>query len=53
MGTPKVTLTAVCNNPLVCTQLQTDVLAEQRRLQDKVNVLKWYPVAMLGFGYRF
>ncbi len=55
-GTPNIALTATCgaSTPApVCAQLQTDVMAEKASLQDKVTLIKWYPVVSLGFGYRF
>jgi hypothetical protein len=53
-------LNGVCQNVATNSQLQSDILAEQ----DKINngtapydvmhkVLKYYPVISIGFGYRF
>jgi hypothetical protein len=57
-GTPDVSLIANCGTAApsgtpLCTQLQNDVQAEKLRLQNDVNLLKWYPVATVGFAYRF
>jgi hypothetical protein len=57
-GTPSVTLTATCGTaspqgtPL-CTRLQQDVQAERHRLEDDVDLARWYPVVNLGLAYRF
>ena len=55
-GEPNVGLTAVCG-PLVpvgtCTQLQSDVAAEQASLQEDLNDYKFHPVVSFGIGYRF
>lgn len=57
-GTPKVSLNANCGaaapagTPL-CTQLQSDVQIERQKLQNNVNIVKWYPVVTLGLSYRF
>lgn len=53
---PNVALTAVCGAGLSgaqCTQLQSDVAAEQASLQEDLKDLKFYPVASFGIGYRF
>ena len=57
-GTPKVTLTATCGPTVppgtsICTQLQSDVEAERLKLQNDVNIIKWYPVLDFGLAYRF
>ncbi len=57
-GTPNVTLTAECGSgappgSALCTQLQSDVLAEKTKLQDDVTLVKWYPVLDFGLAYRF
>jgi hypothetical protein len=57
-GTPNVMLTANCGvaappGSPICTQLQSDVLAEKQKLQNDVTIVKWYPVVTLGLAYRF
>ncbi len=57
-GTPDVSLTANCGTAApsgtpLCTQLQSDTQAEKLKLQNDINLLRWYPVATLGFAYRF
>ena len=55
-GKPKIALTAICSPSApagLCQQLNTDVAAEQRKLQDKLKLLEWYPVISLGVAYRF
>ncbi len=57
-GTPGVSLAATCGtaapagSPL-CTELQSDVQAEQRTVEGDVNLFRWYPVINLGLAYRF
>ena len=52
-----VSLTGVCGAPTqgtaACSQLQTDVSAEQAKLQDQTRALRWWPLLQLGFGWRF
>jgi hypothetical protein len=54
-GTPSVTLTANCTAAVqaVCSQLQSDVDAERQKLEQKLTLLKWYPVIGIGFSFRF
>jgi hypothetical protein len=55
-GEPTVGLTATCGAglpPATCTQLQSDVAAEQASLQEDLNDYKFYPVISFGIGYRF
>lgn len=55
-GSPKTALTANCGaalNAAQCTQLQNDVAAEQRRLDDKLSKYKYYPVASIGITIGF
>jgi len=53
-GEPNVGLTAVCGVPgPTCTQLQSDVAAEEASLQDDLKDYKFYPVVSFGIGYRF
>jgi len=55
-GEPNVGLTATCAvgvPPATCTQLQSDVAAEQASLQEEVSDYKYHPVVSFGIGYRF
>ncbi|GAA4033280.1 hypothetical protein [Actimicrobium antarcticum] len=54
-GTPGSSLTnSGCTaTPALCSQLATDVDAENIKLHDKVNDLKLYPVLRIGASYRF
>lgn len=55
-GSPKARLSATCDAatpPALCTQIQTDLLQEQQRLQDDLNSFKYYPVANVGVSYGF
>jgi hypothetical protein len=55
-GEPNVGLTATCAvgvPPATCTQLQSDVAAEQASLQEEVSDYKFHPVVSFGIGYRF
>jgi hypothetical protein len=40
-------------NPMICTQLQNDLDAESQSFLREVEKVKYYPVARVGFGYRF
>ncbi len=56
LGEPNVGLTATCGvgvPPATCTQLQSDVAAEQASLQEDLNDYKFHPVVSFGIGYRF
>lgn len=56
-GSANVHYNTVCNNQAVCTLLKDQIeekANDQRdKIQHDVDKLKWYPVASLGFGYRF
>jgi hypothetical protein len=55
-GEPNVGLTATCAvglPPATCTQLQSDVAAEQASLQEDLSDYKFHPVVSFGIGYRF
>lgn len=55
-GSPKATLIANCGpglSPAACTQLQSDVAAEQARLEDKLKRFRYYPVLNLGVTIGF
>ena len=54
-GSPKVSLSANCTsaNPAICSQLNTDLQAQQNSLKSDLNNAKYIPVAQLGIGYRF
>jgi len=56
MGSPKATLNASCGSGLSasqCSQLQNDTAEESRRLEDKLNRYKYYPVANVGVTIGF
>lgn len=53
---PTATLTGSCGSALpslACTQLQSDIRAEEQQFRDEVNKYKLYPVLSVGVGYRF
>lgn len=55
-GKPTVALAATCGSALtttLCSQLQTDVAAEQTKMQADVNKLSLWPAIRLGLGYSF
>lgn len=55
-NSPEISLDAVCGPavpPATCAALQSDVQAEEARLQAEVNDYKWYPVFSVGIGYSF
>ncbi|HEY0844592.1 MAG TPA: hypothetical protein VGE12_04465 [Noviherbaspirillum sp.] len=54
-GSPRTSLTNVgCTAPApVCTQLAADVAAENLRLNDEADDIKFYPVLRLGASYSF
>jgi hypothetical protein len=55
MGTPKATLAANCGalSPAQCAALQSQVAAEQARLQDELDNAKYYPVVNFGLTIGF
>jgi hypothetical protein len=55
-GSPKATLNANCSPSLSaaqCAQLQSDTSEEARRLEDKLNRYKYFPVANIGITIGF
>lgn len=55
-GAPKVSLTATCNPslpPANCAQIQSDVAAEERKINDDLKSFKYYPVFSAGLAYGF
>lgn len=55
-GSPSASLAATCGAAVpgaVCSQLQSDVAAEARRLQSDIERFKWYPVASIGVTIGF
>lgn len=57
-GTPSVTLTAQCGpaappGSAPCQSAQSDVAAEEQKLRDKADILRWYPMVNLGVAVRF
>lgn len=55
MGTPKATLAASCGSlsPAQCAAVQSQVAAEQARLQDELDNAKYYPVVNFGLTIGF
>lgn len=55
MGSPKARLSANCGSLSAsqCSALQSEVLAEQRRLEDELKDFKHYPVLNLGLTIGF
>jgi hypothetical protein len=55
-GSPRASLSATCGPALsagACAQLQSDVAAEQARLEDKLKRFRYYPVLNLGITVGF
>ena len=55
-GSPTSTLTAHCGptaTPATCAQIQSDVAAEQAKLNDDMQDYKYYPVVSIGIAYVF
>jgi len=53
---PSATLTGTCGTALpasVCTQLQSDIRAEESEFREAADDLRFYPVISVGFGVRF
>jgi len=52
-GTPKTDLNVVINNKNLENQINEDVEAEKRSLEDEISKYKFYPVVMIGVNYTF
>lgn len=55
-GTPTAKLNAACGPALnadECTQLKSDLAAEEKQLNDELSDFKIYPVVSIGLGYKF
>lgn len=52
-GSPEVSLRATINDPTLQSQLDADVAAEHKRLEDDLEAFTVYPVVSLGVSYRF
>ncbi len=55
-GDPNTRLNVICGSGLTqaqCSSLRSDVLAEQRELDNDIDDFKWYPVVSIGFRYKF
>ena len=55
-GSPQATLTANCGpstTPAQCSAAQTQIAAEQQRLQDQLKNAKYYPVLNIGLTIGF
>jgi hypothetical protein len=55
MGSPRASLNANCTSPGsgACTALQSQVAAEQARLEDELKRFKYYPVLNIGLTVGF
>lgn len=52
-GSPSATVSVVCAANQACSQLGPNVAAEQTKLQNDVNSLKFWPVLRFGIGFAF
>ena len=55
-GPPRTTLSATCGptaSPATCSQLQSDVAAQQNSLNDDMHKYQYYPVLSIGLAYVF
>ncbi len=52
-SSPKVELRVTCGSTGNCTQLTSDVSAEQSQLQSDLTSYRFWPVIQVGFGYVF
>jgi hypothetical protein len=55
-GSPRSTLTATCGPAApasTCAQIQSDVAAEQAKLNDDISKYQYYPVVSIGLAYVF
>jgi hypothetical protein len=52
-GSPHTTLTATCGTTAQCAQIQSDVAAEQAKLNDDMSKYQYYPVVSIGLAYVF
>lgn len=55
-GSPNVSLNATCGSSLdaaSCSELQSNVAAEEKDLKDKAEDYQYYPVVNLALSYRF
>jgi hypothetical protein len=56
LGSPKASLAVNCGptaNPVQCAAAQSQVAAEQQRVQDELKNFKYYPVANIGITIGF
>ena len=56
MGSPKASLSVNCGptaNPVQCAAAQSQVAAEQARVEDELKNFKYYPVANIGITIGF
>jgi len=52
-GSPQVSLNCQSPNPAQCAAAQSQIAAEQQRVQDELNKYKYYPVLNLGITIGF
>jgi hypothetical protein len=52
-GSPTVRVGANCTNAALCTQVASDLAAEEAKVRDSIKGAKYLPVVQIGVGYRF
>lgn len=52
-GSPQIDLRATASDPALQSQLNADLAAEKKNLEDDLGVFTIYPVVSLGVSYRF
>jgi hypothetical protein len=55
-GSPRSTLSATCGpaaSAPTCSQIQSNVAAQQNQLEDDMHVFRYYPVLSIGLAYVF
>ncbi len=52
-GKPKIDLVVTCTDPLICTQLQKDAVAENTKMQNDLRHFQWWPVVSIGISYQW
>ena len=52
-GSPRTSLSVTCGATTSCAQIQSDVAAEQNKLDDDMRNYRYYPVLSIGLAYVF
>ena len=52
-GSPRTSLSVTCGATTSCAQIQSDVAAEQNKLDDEMRNYRYYPVLSIGLAYVF